>query len=339
VFVIAGTGSSYHGPTIEKIFKALYKAGFHVASIPSPTSFQFIVTASTSQVPGVLDDDSRDLYRVMKMAWETQISKKIQVTDFHLTGYSLGAAQAAYLSMIDDKEQVFNFKKVLMINPPVSLYNSAELLDGYLRKNITTGKEAAAFWDRLTKVLGEEYASADREMGFGPDFLYDAYKNRGGTIEGLQNLIGLAFAITAQNMLTTSDALTQSGYIIPVGTTAKITANVDKYFMISGRTTFVQYFEELLLPVYQRTDPTITAEDLIQRSSLRSFEDYLRTADKIGLMHNADDVIMAPGEIDWLIDVFGERAKIYPRGGHLGNIAYSDNVAYMTTFFGGQEVR
>ena len=38
---------------------------------------------------------------------------------------------------------------------------------------------------------------------------------------------------------------------------------------------------------------------------------------------------MAPGEIEWLKDVFSERAIIYPRGGHLGNLSHEDTVKDM----------
>lgn len=334
IFLIAGTGSSYHGPHMTTLYAAFYLAGFHVVGLPSPTSFQFMVTASSTGVPGVLDDDTRDLYRVMKMAWEKQLSKRLEVTDFYVTGYSLGGAQTGYVMMLDEQEKAFNFKKGLMINPPVSLYNSALLLDSYLRENITTGTEAMLFWDNLTRAMGEEYANTRGAVNLGPDFLYQVYRNRRPDDENLATLIGLAFAITAQNMVTMADVLTQSGYIVPVGTTAKLTADVTDYFIVSGRTPFRLYFKDLLVPYYQRSNPEITDDDLIQRASLYSIEEFLRTTDKVGLSHNVDDIIMKEGEIDWLVDVFGDRGKIWPRGGHCGNMAYRDNVEHMLAFFG-----
>ena len=50
-------------------------------------------------------------------------------------------------------------------------------------------------------------------------------------------------------------------------------------------------------------------------------------------MHNADDVILKPGEIDFFSEVFGDRATIYPHGGHCGNMNYRDNVAHMVNTF------
>ena len=334
IFLIAGTGSSYHGPHMTTLYAAFYLAGFHVVGLPSPTSFQFMMTASTTGVPGVLDDDTKDLYRVMKMAWEQQLSSKLEVTEFHVTGYSLGGAQTAFIVKLDEQEGVFDFKKGLMINPPVSLYDSAQLLDGYLRDNVTSGTELMAFWDNLTRVMSEEYANTRGAVNLGPDFLYQAYRNRRPDDRNLATLIGLAFAITAQNMVTVADVRTDSGYIVPVGTTARITADVTDYFIVAGRTPFLRYFEDLLVPYYRRTDPDITEATLIHRASLESIEAYLRTSDKLGLVHNIDDIIMQEGEIDWLVDVFGDRARIWPRGGHCGNMAYRDNVEHMLAFFG-----
>jgi hypothetical protein len=50
-------------------------------------------------------------------------------------------------------------------------------------------------------------------------------------------------------------------------------------------------------------------------------------------MDNEDDLILTPQDMAFLKDVFGARAKIYPRGGHLGNMTFKDNVAYMINFF------
>lgn len=63
--------------------------------------------------------------------------------------------------------------------------------------------------------------------------------------------------------------------------------------------------------------------------SLRSMESYLASSAKIGVITNEDDFILAPGELDYLRRVFGSRLKVYPRGGHLGNLEYRDNMAFL----------
>jgi hypothetical protein len=51
------------------------------------------------------------------------------------------------------------------------------------------------------------------------------------------------------------------------------------------------------------------------------------------MMTNENDFILTKAELDYLRQLFGERGKFYPRGGHLGNIEYKDNQAYMVDFF------
>src|ERR1039457_7234683 len=94
VFLIGGAGASDQADKLMTMMKALYQAGFHVITLPSPTHANFIISASQSRVPGDLTEDSADLYRVMETAWK-QVEGDIEVSSFHLCGYSLGASQAA----------------------------------------------------------------------------------------------------------------------------------------------------------------------------------------------------------------------------------------------------
>ena len=336
VFLIAGTGGNYKGPYMITLSRAFYDAGFHVVTLPSPTHMSFIIGASNSSVPGLLDDDSHDLYNVMKLAWANQLKRRIQVSDFYVAGYSLGGAQTAYVAYIDDQQKFFNFKKALVMNTPVSLINSVSKLDELADQSFPpdqAGRKFNQFWQEIWDLLAARFAqSQDGALQLGPDFLFELYKDRDLDEGNSKALIATAFRIAAASMMVTSDVMSQSGFIVPKGTTAKITADVTDYFVVSHRTGFNQYARELMLPFFQRRDANITFEQLVERASLYPLEDYLRNSDKIGLIHNADDIIMAPGEIEWLQDVFGERAKVYPNGGHLGNLAHKDVIRHVLEF-------
>jgi len=334
IFVIAGTGGNYTGSKMRTLSSAFYNAGYHVVLLPSPTYMSFIIAASNTSVPGLLDDDSHDLYNVMKLAWSTQLKSRIEVSDFYVTGYSLGGAQAAYLAHIDEQQKFFNFKKALVINTPVSLLSSVDILDDYLDNNFKTGEEFQVFWRKLWDALTKRFENSKAgTLELTPDFLFDAYRDGSPKDEDLEGLIGTAFRISAASLMVTADVMSQSGYIVPKGASAKVSADVSDYFVVAHRTGFMEYAQELMLPFYQERDPAITFEKLVQRASLYPLEDYLRNSKKIGLMHNEDDIILAAGEMDWLKDVFGGRSKIYPHGGHLGNVAYEDNINYMIEFF------
>jgi hypothetical protein len=95
----------------------------------------------------------------------------------------------------------------------------------------------------------------------------------------------------------------------------------------------MDYFNEYFYPHFKSKRPGLTREALIAAESLKSIEGYLQSSAKIGVMTNENDFILSPAEIEYLKGVFGARARIYPRGGHLGNLEYRDNIAHMVAFF------
>ncbi|MCW5784314.1 MAG: VacJ family lipoprotein [Nitrospirales bacterium] len=332
IFIIAGTGAGYNSEKMQVLQRAFFQAGFHVLSLSSPTHPDFIVSASRTGIPGHLLEDSQDLYRVMRLAW-LDIQTEIEVTEFYLTGYSLGAAQAAFVSQLDGEQEDFHFTKVLLINPPVSLYTSTSILDDMLADNIPGGTDKFPdFFDKVFHAFSEEYRHGEF-VSFSGDFLYSAYKNRQPSDGVLAALIGTSFRLSSANMIFTADVLTNSGYIKPKNLVLSATDSVTDYFKVSNRVTFLDYFREMFYPFFQSRYPWMTEQGLIASLSLATLEEYLRHTPKIALLHNADDIILAPGELDYLKTVFGPRAKIYPRGGHCGNLDHRTTLSYIVNFF------
>ena len=336
IFVIAGTGSSFYSPNMIFFQKVFYQAGYHVICLSSPTDMNFIATASKTSLPGNILEDARDLYRVMEMAWQ-QVKGRIKVSEFYLTGYSLGGAEAAFVSKLDEERGSFNFKKVLAINPPVSLYSSAKILDEMLLAALPGGLQDWNLWFKgLLEAFGEFYKTMGR-VDMSHDFLYDVYRTvfRGKEPkrENLATMIGTVFRISSNSMVFTSDVMTNAGVIVPENLEPGAADSLYDYFRLTSTMTFVDYFEELLFPFYKAKYPELTEGLAIEIVSMRHIEDYLRTSPKIGLMGNEDDPILTPEDVAFLKDVFGSRARIYPFGGHCGNMSYRENVADMLNFF------
>ena len=184
-----------------------------------------------------------------------------------------------------------------------------------------------------SKHLKRPYVHGDH-VEFNDDFLYKVYKyHKPKSDDNLQALIGIDFRLSSENMAFTSDVLTQAGYVVPKGLELGRYARVTKYAKAFSRLSYLDYFKGIFLPHFQEQDPSLTEAALIRRMSLNAIEDYLRTSPKLGLIHNEDDIILLPGEIDYLRDVFGSRGHIFPRGGHCGNMNYPENVATMIDFF------
>jgi len=113
--------------------------------------------------------------------------------------------------------------------------------------------------------------------------------------------------------------------------------SLTQFEIVGTRTSFGNYFDEQFVPFFMAKNPSMTREKLIEQLSLRHIEPYLSRAKKIGLMHNEDDIILETGEIEYLEELFGSRAKIFPTGGHCGNMGHKDAVDFMVKFFAGQE--
>jgi len=335
IFNIAGTGSSYESGKMRMMQRAFYKAGFHVISLTSPTHPNFIINASKKRVPGLVTEDSKDLYRVMKLAYD-KVKSQVDVSEFYLTGFSLGGTQAAFVAKLDEQKKLFNFKKILMINPPVNLMHSIQILDDLLVDNIPGGIDNfSRYFDEFFADLAKAYRQEQHVDFSDDDFLYALYKKKKKTIrlDRVKVLIGMVFRLASTNMVFTADVMSHFGYVVPRRLELERHDSLTPFFKVNNRFGLVDYYNDFLFPFYSKRKNGILREEIVNHYSLQGIEGYLKNSGKIAVMHNEDDVILKPGEIDYLKKVFGNRARIYPRGGHCGNLDHRVNVEHMLDFF------
>jgi pimeloyl-ACP methyl ester carboxylesterase len=337
IFVVAGTGASYGSAKMLYLQRLFYSEGFHVISLSSPTHPNFILTASTSGFPGFAPEDSEDLYAVMREAY-SELASQVEIGEVHLTGYSLGGTQSAFLTAIDDREQVFHFKKILMINPSVDLFTSVKILDGLFAYALPNGAESVV--DLADRLLAEvsDYVQTNGRRSVDGELLYKLAERRIAdgkppTRKGLAGLIAIAFRLSSANMFFTIDVLAHNGHIVEAETVLGVGTSLTPYFRRSMEWSFERYFDEMLLPYLQSGSSEMERDAVIERSSLRSLERLLRSDPRIAAVTNADDLILSPQNLDFLRATLGDRVKIYPSGGHCGNMTYRENVEYMVRYF------
>jgi len=331
IFVIAGTGADYKSEKNMVLLKSFYQAGFHVVGLTSPSHQNFITTASRSAIPGHMEEDAFDLYRVMQRI-NNNLAPDIEVSKYLLTGYSLGGAHAAYVSQLDQEEQLFDFDRVLLLNPPLSLYASISKLDRML-ENIPGGVDHfSAFFDTIVQRISEAYKRSSKAE-FNEALVFEAFKHNPPSHEQLAAIIGTAFRFSASGLMFTSDTMINAGFIKPRELNLGVNDSLQNYLRLSMRIGFTDYFHELFFPYFLSKHPSLTRESLVGQLSLLYIEDYLRGAAKIGLVHNRDDVILVDGDIEAFEYMFGARAKIFPSGGHLGNLQQRDVLNYIVDFF------
>lgn len=330
IFVLAGTGSDYNTTRVKFMQRIFHDAGYHTIAISSQMSQQFMISASSNSVPGLLLEDNKDIYKAMKLAYN-KIKDQVEVTDFYIMGYSLGGSNAAVLSYIDEKEKVFNFKRVFMVNPPVDLYNSAVKLDKYL-DNYTGGKTKGIeklLNTTLAKVKGgltSEYAN------IGADTIYNIVKGDILSDAEKRAYIGLAFRLASTDLNFISDFMTRSYVYTKNPEKVNKYTNMKEYLKAVNFATFEDYVNKIGFPYYKKHNKDYSIEALKREASLKVIEDYLRTSPKIAAVTNADELILNEKDFAFLKDVFKDRLVIYPKGGHCGNMFYKENVDVMLKF-------
>ena len=331
IFIIVGTGSHYDSSLAEYLKRLFYKQGFHVVQITSPTNYDFIVGASRHATPGISTEDAKDLYQVMQSIRAQQ--HQLPITDFYLTGYSLGALEAAFVSHLDETRKSFNFKKVMLLNTPVNLLTSVDNLD----KLVTTQVEGInsdtnfyqSIFDKLSKFFEKRgHVNLDAAMLF--DFQQSKERLNN---EQLAMLIGAAFRFASTDIVFTSDLVNKRGKITPLGTEITYSTHLEPFFRKALVCDFICYVETQVIPYWHSIGGKGSIDDLAQQVGLYAIEDYLRTSPKIGAMHNADDIILGEGDLGFLRRTLGDRLTVYPLGGHCGNISYHVNSNDLVEFF------
>lgn len=330
LFIIAGTGSSYDSGNCRFLQAVFHRAGYHVVSLSSPTYPNFVVSASTTQVPGFIPQDVADLYQSMD-AIVNEIGRD-RISSYNLTGYSLGGTQSAFLAELDTREKRFGFDKVMLLNPAVSLLTSATILDHLLSDNVADRAEAARVVADLVSDLSAAYRGSD-EVNFGDEFLFALHGSRSISEKELRILIGVAFRVSLASMVFASDVCTGAGYISPRGHVIEKNESLSPYLDAAVGVSFEDYVDEYLMPFLAFADPAMTRERAVAASSLESIAPFLRESANIAVMTNADDPILTPDNLSFLEQTFKDRLTLYPAGGHCGNLSYRDNVAAMLDFF------
>ena len=330
IFVLAGTGSDYNATRVKFMQRIFHDAGYHTIAISSQMSQQFMISASTNVMPGMLINDNKDIYKAMKLAYD-KIKDQVEVTDFYIMGYSLGGTNAAVLSYIDEKEKAFNFKRVFMVNPPVELYDSAVKLDKYLDdytggKTVGIEKLLNTTLARVKDGLTSEYAN------IGSDTIYEIVKGDILSEAEKKAYIGLAFRLTSNDLNFISDFMNKSHVYTKNPEKVNKYTNMKEYFKAVNFATFEDYVNKVGFPYYKKYNKDFTIEGLKREASLRVIEDYLRTSSKIAAVTNLDELILNEKDINYLKDVFKDRLVIYPKGGHCGNMFYKENVDVMLKF-------
>ncbi len=337
MFLIAGTGSGYDSSRMDYLKRLFWQAGMHVIVLSSPSNHDFIAAASNSGMPGVGAEDARDLHTAMTLALQKAQDKKgFEVTEYRLAGFSLGALHAAFVAELDSHLGQFNFNKVLLLNPPVDLYASVGRLDELSYTRIEGVSDTESFYEHIFKKLSRHFAERGNSDIQASLFYEIQNSPEALTDPELAMLIGAVFRFSAADLNFMSDLINNGGRFAPVGKELKVSTSLTPYLRRALFCDFTCYVNSQLWPAWEAKNAGRSIEDMAYETSLRSLHEFLRGNPHIAAVSNADDLILTRQDYEFLADTFGERAYLYPHGGHGGNLDYQPVAErYMTFLQGG----
>jgi hypothetical protein len=333
--VISGTGSDGNTPKLSALRGALYGAGYHVLTMPSPTFPGFIVASSSTGVAGDLMQDGHDLYAAMQQVI-THLPRKVQITEIDVLGYSLGGANAAIVKSIDATEGKLKIHRAVMIDPPVSLFSSVGRLDKLFAISVGTGDDAIeALYRRLYAELANLYRASDK-VQIDENFILGAAATALKTDQEFSAAIALSFRIDLVNMFFAGDLYAGTGVVVDPNHPPKVGDSLENTQRILRNKPFAEYFTKVFAPYYLQHRPGATAASLIADNRLDIIGDVLRNSGDYYGQSNSDDLILNERELKWLRDTLGPRIAVYDHGGHLGNVGSRRQVADMLDMLAGR---
>ncbi len=333
--VISGTGGDGNTSLLQTLRAALYGAGYHVLTMPSPTFPGFIASTSSTGVAGDLMQDGHDLYGAMQEI-VAHLPRKVKITDIDVLGYSLGGANAAIVKSIDATEGKLKIHRVVMINPPVSLFSSIGRLDKLFSAYVGTGDYGVEqLYRRLYAQLANLYRASDR-VQVDENFMLGAAAATLKTDAELSAAISLTFRTDLVNMFFCGDLYAKTGVVIDPQHPPKVSDSLEEMQRVLRDKPFSEYFARVFAPYYLQHRAGSTSASLIAGNRLDIIGDALRNDSDYYVQTNKDDLILDQRELNWLKDTLGTRIVVYDHGGHLGTVGDRRQVADMIDMLAGR---
>lgn len=306
VFLLAGLGGNGETPLAQFLAAHIQSNGFSAVIIPNTMTSDFVLGASTTGMVGHVVADSRDTYSAIEATVATLREQGRSENEFAVIGYSMGALIAARVQEMDTLEKRIGFQSTLLINPPVSLLYGMRTLDAYYDQFRSMGLGSkmglASKIKKFLEFIGIAPAQADSHEVAERD---------------LQAAIGYSMRVGFSDMILATQDI-RDLEILPLAETDRGSA--------AKRIGYEKYVGEFLIPALNHDGRTYSLDSLNAETSLTAQEQYLTGAQNVFALHNSNDFLMSAAELEWIEATFRHRARIYPRGGHMGNLAHEDNL-------------
>lgn len=312
VFILPGMGAHRRSDRTIALAEMVHRRGFSAVTISSAMNFEFMENAATDEIPGVATIDASDVHEALDAVWH-DLEKKFpgRMTGRALMGLSLGAFHCLYIAAETNRpdNRLLDFDRYVVLDTPVSLRHAAEQLDAYYNAPLSFPAEqrddhVRAILHRAGLSLLSSHVSEDDEVPF-------------SELEA-QFLVGLSFRISLHDIIWSTQLRHNMGVLAtPLNPMHRAPAT-DEILDYS----FMEYFYAFVWPCCFGLERGFSSvQRMFDLSDARSLEGSLPADGRVRVFVNANDFLLTPEDIQWLIDTFGEsHVKVRPSGGHAGSL-------------------
>jgi phospholipid-binding lipoprotein MlaA len=308
-YVMPGLGSHRLSGTTLALAEHLHASGFSVVALSSAFHPEFMENASTSRLPGIIANDSQDIWNAM-VEIDAYLAKRYSgsITRRAMVGASMGGYQALVLASLrkSKPDPRLSLDAYLAVNPPVDLHYGVDIIDRFF--------DAPTEWSPETRQ--DRIDNAVHKVGglsaIQPSDL------KGPAFDGAESkyLIGLNFRFTLRDALYSAERQHKLGITSAPPSHWNRQSAYRELLAIS----FEDYATNILAPHYLAQGMSL--EELERNRSLRAHTLAFRNNPKARVLTNKNDFLLRPQDQSWLKSTFGPaRLRVELSGGHLGNIA------------------
>ena len=320
VFLIADIGGSAVSGYMMYEADLLQENGYNVITISSSFFWNYVISASRTGLPGVTDEDAADMYAAMQLALaKVKTEHKHAIGKIGVIGLGLGGLHAAHISAIEGREKKLSIERYLLINPIVNVLHAITEIEtrasiafdiGMPKVEYIKGKAFNFVYD----LMDEKFDAKS------PAFFADLDKKFVLPLKEYSFLIGGVLRTSIDDVIFASQIVKDAGVL---------KSKLDRHHwnvrhQEISEFGFKGYLEKLVIPHFAGKYPKLT--DMIKHVNFNYVRKEVLENNKVFLMHNADDFLVDADHLTYLQELFGPaRSKIYPLGGHLGNLWFEQN--------------
>jgi predicted alpha/beta-fold hydrolase len=322
VFIVPGIGGATLRPSSLFLGELLFNAGYNVVTLPSTLSWQFALSVSRSGFPGYSPVDAEDMLELMKKA-DTLLrqNEHIDPHNYAILGFSLGALDSSFIANLDLQKHYFNFERILMLNPPIQKEKSVTSLDGLMEygSTIPENERDNLLGFATRKLLDASIFSIDKLLHFN-------FENQFGLADPqIAWMIGSNFRRTLREVILLSQEIDEMGVLKTPPNPLFRTIREAEAMTFSFR----DYINKFLYAKIKNANLYAThfrsPSELIDSSDMRTQITSLTDHNvKWAIFHNQNDFIFHKEDLDYLLNSNSD-SRIYPLGGHLGNLWFEKN--------------